>query len=313
MSSPAIETERLVRRFGERAAVNEVSFSVETGEVFGLLGPNGAGKTTLVRLLNGVLESSGGSARVLGYDPMTQGDELRKHTGVLTETPSIYERLKARDNLRFFGTLYDVPEVELDRRVTDLLEEFGLAERANERTGGFSKGMKQRLALARTLVHRPQVLFFDEPTAALDPEAAQHVTDLIEQLSRKDGRTVFLCTHNLDEAGRLCDRVAVINQGRLLAVGKPAQLAGELWQGLWVDFTLYSAPGDDFLSAVKMLPGVTAATLDNLTLAVQVSAEDGIPGVVAGVVSAGGQIMRVAPREHSLQEIYFKLQREAAS
>ncbi len=308
----AIQTEKILRRFGSRAAVNELSFSVEKGEVFGLLGPNGAGKTTLVRLLNGVLESSGGSARVLGFDPLTQGDELRRQTGVLTETPSLYEGLSARDNLRFFGTLYDVPDADLNQRVDESLQQFGLMDRADSRAGGFSKGMKQRLALARTLVHHPQLLFFDEPTAALDPEAAQHVTELIELLSHKDGRTVFLCTHNLDEAGRLCDRVGIIKDGRLLAIGTPAQLAGDLWKDVWVDFVLAAPPDEgDFLSRVKNVAGAVDATLEGTALAVQVTAENAIPGVIAGVASTGGQIMRVNPREHTLQEIYFRLQQEA--
>lgn len=314
MTALAIESEKLIRRFGSRAAVNEISFSVEMGEVFGLLGPNGAGKTTLVRLLNGVLEASGGSAHVLGFDPKTQGDELRKQTGVLTETPSLYEGLSARDNLRFFGTLYDVPEAELNQRVNESLEQFGLTDRADSRAAGFSKGMKQRLALARTLVHHPQLLFFDEPTAALDPEAAQHVTELIEQLSHKDGRTVFLCTHNLDEAGRLCDRVGIIKEGRLLAVGTPTQLAGDIWKDIWVDIVLAVEPdSDDFLSRVKNAPGVVDATLKGNDLAVQVSEIKAIPDAVAGVISSGGHIMRVNPREHSLQEIYFRLQQEAHS
>jgi ABC-2 type transport system ATP-binding protein len=312
MLSQAIQTDKILRRFGTRAAVNEISFSVEMGEVFGLLGPNGAGKTTLVRLLNGVLESSGGSARVLGFDPLTQGDQLRQQTGVLTETPSLYEGLSARDNLRFFGTLYDVPEAELNQRVNEALQQFGLTDRADSRAAGFSKGMKQRLALARTLVHHPQLLFFDEPTAALDPEAAQHVTELIEQLSHKDGRTVFLCTHNLDEAGRLCDRVGIIKEGRLLAVGTPAQLAGDLWKDIWVDIVLAVEPDEGgFMYRVKNIPGVVDAALNGKALAIQVSAENAIPDAVAGVISSGGHIMRVNPREHTLQEIYFRLQQEA--
>jgi len=311
--NPIIQTEQLTRRFGDRTAVDSVSLNIEPGEVFGLLGPNGAGKTTLVRLLNGILTPSGGSARINGCDPITDGDKVRAQTGVLTETPSIYERLTARDNLRFFGTLYNVPEADLDRRVNELLGRFGLQNRANERVGGYSKGMKQRLALARTLIHQPKILYFDEPTAGLDPEAARDVTELIQELSRQDGRTVFLCTHNLDEAGRLCDRVAIINQGRLLAVGKPEQLARDLWQGLWVDFVLQAAPTPDFEQKVRNVPGVTGINLDGVQLAVQVTAEDTIPGVIAGIAAAGALILRVNPREHSLQEIYFRLQEEAVS
>lgn len=311
--NPIIQTEQLTRRFGDRTAVDSVSLNIEPGEVFGLLGPNGAGKTTLVRLLNGILTPSGGSARINGCDPITDGDKVRAQTGVLTETPSIYERLTARDNLRFFGTLYNVPEADLDRRVNELLGRFGLQDRSNERVGGYSKGMKQRLALARTLIHQPKILYFDEPTAGLDPEAARDVTELIQELSRQDGRTVFLCTHNLDEAGRLCDRVAIINQGRLLAVGKPEQLARDLWQGLWVDFVLQTAPTPDFAQTVRNVPGVTGVNLDGVQLAVQVTAEDAIPGVIAGIAAAGALILRVNPREHSLQEIYFRLQEEAVS
>jgi ABC-2 type transport system ATP-binding protein len=303
-----IEAEGLMRSFGALKAVDRVSFTVEPGEVFGLLGPNGAGKTTLVRLLNGVLAASGGTARVLGHDPATQGDAIRARTGVLTEQPSLYERLTAHDNLRFFGTLYGVPESDLDKRVDELLALFNLSARADDRVGGFSKGMKQRLALARTLIHQPELLFFDEPTAGLDPEASRGVTELIEQLSHQSGRTVFLCTHNLDEAQRLCSRVAVINKGHLLAVGTPDELAKNLWQGMWVDITLKVQPGEGLTVNLGALANVLDIKLDATHLAVQIKDEAAIPSVVAKVVECGGQIMRVAPREHSLQEIYFTLQ-----
>lgn len=309
--SGAIRADELVRQFGTVRAVNNVSFEVSAGEVFGMLGPNGAGKTTLVRILNGILEPSEGQARVFGLDPVTQGERVRKRTGVLTETPALYERLTARDNLRFFGTLYGVPETELSTRVDAMLEQFGLGERADHQVGGYSKGMKQRLALARTLIHQPELLFFDEPTSGLDPEAALQVTSLIEDLSRQSGRTVFLCTHNLEEAQRLCDRVAVINQGRLLAVGTAEQLARGLWQGLWVDVRLQVAPTPDFVTRVRAVTGVLDVTTENSSLMVQVTDEAAVPSLVAGMVAAGGQIMRVSPREHSLQDIYFKLQEEA--
>jgi ABC-2 type transport system ATP-binding protein len=171
--------------------------------------------------------------------------------------------------------------------------------------------MKQRLALARTLIHEPKVLFLDEPTSGLDPEAALQVTSLIEELSHQGGRTVFLCTHNLEEAQHLCDRVAVINQGRLLAVGTAEQLARGLWQGLWVDVTLQTNPGADFGQRLRAIQGVMDITGDGRSLSVQVQAETIVPALVAGMVAAGGQILRVSPREHSLQEIYFKLQQEA--
>ena len=307
-----IQAEQLTRHFGRLKAVDAISFAVEQGEVFGVLGPNGAGKTTTVRLLNGVLAPSAGRAWVLGLDPSTQGCEVRRHTGVLTETPSLYERLSARDNLLLFGALYGVPEAALPERVGQLLEFFGLAERADDKVGGFSKGMKQRLALSRALVHEPQLLFLDEPTAGLDPEAARHVTALIERLSHEAGRTVFLCTHNLTEAQRLCDRVAVMDQGRLLALGRPSQLAHELWGGLWVDIELQAAPSQTLLDGLRSVGGVTDVASEDARLAVEVRADHLVPDVVAEVAHRGGRIRRVNPREHSLEEIYFELRRRTA-
>ncbi|MFN8419794.1 MAG: ABC transporter ATP-binding protein [Anaerolineae bacterium] len=308
-----IQTTELTRRFGDLTAVDKISFSVEQGEVFGLLGPNGAGKTTLVRLLNGVLPATSGSARVLNYDPDHQGDDLRKHTGVLTESTSLYEQLTARANLQFFGTLYGLSGAELDRRTDEALKLFGLTERAENKAGEFSKGMKQRLALARTLVHQPDLLFFDEPTAALDPEATHQVTELIARLSRESGRTIFLCTHNLDEAQRLCNRVAVINKGCLLAIGAPAQLARDLFQGFWVDIELQAAPPGDLAANLGKLTGVEKVTLDKLKLAVQIHSEEMIPAVVTKLVELTAQIVRVNPRVYSLEDIYFEIQKGGRS
>jgi ABC-2 type transport system ATP-binding protein len=310
----AIEVHGLSRYFGSIKAVDRVTYTVAPGEVFGVLGPNGSGKTTMVRLLNGVLAPTEGEARVLGLDPTTRGPEVRRQTGVLTETPSLYERLTARDNLLLFGTLYDVPEARLPGRVNEMLELFDLTARANDRAGGFSKGMKQRLALARALVHQPQILFLDEPTAGLDPEASQQVTQLIEQLSRQSGRTVFLATHNLDEAQRLCDRVAVINKGRLLAVGAPNDLARDLWNARWVDFELQAAPFSTLPEALRLMEGVHEVVSAGQRLSVQIADEPQIPGLVAEVVRLGGKVVRVNPREHTLEEVYFELQkRQGAS
>jgi ABC-2 type transport system ATP-binding protein len=208
MSSPVIQISSLSRRFGEKTAVDHLTFEVQAGEIFGFLGHNGAGKTTTVRLLNGVLEPTSGEARVLGLNPQTEGPALRARTGVLTETPSLDERLSARDNLSIYADLYSIPRGKVAGRVNSLLTEFELADRADEKVAGYSKGMKQRLALARALLHQPEVLFLDEPTSGLDPVAARHVHTLAENLARREGCTVLLCTHNLLEAQKLCDRVA---------------------------------------------------------------------------------------------------------
>jgi ABC-2 type transport system ATP-binding protein len=306
----AIEMDNLTRLFGSTRAVDSVTLTVERGEVFGVLGPNGAGKTTMVRLLNGVLAPSAGSCRVLGFDPTTQGGEVRRRSGVLTESPALYERMSARENLRFFGTMYNVPEEKLGRRADAMLEAFGLAERADDRVGTFSKGMKQRLALARALLHEPEALFLDEPTAALDPEAARRVTELIVEFSRQAGRTVFLCTHYLPEAQRLCDRVAVLNRGRLIATGTLDELARTLWHGTWVDVECLVAPDPALRDVLRGLPGVTEVQLDGTRLAVQVEAEAHIPVVVRACAEQGAQVLRVIPREHTLEDVYFELQGE---
>ncbi|NWF69444.1 MAG: ABC transporter ATP-binding protein [Chloroflexi bacterium] len=313
--SAVIECDSVVKQFGALKAIDGLTFSVEAGEVFGMLGPNGAGKTTMVRLINGLLAASGGRLRTLGFDPITQGDRVRAHTGVLTETPSLYERFSARDNLLLFGRLYHVAPEKLTGRVDAVLRDLGLAERARDKVGGYSKGMKQRLAIARALLHEPQILFLDEPTAGLDPEAARHVTDLIEKLSREGGRTVLLATHNLTEAQRLCDRVAVLNQGRALAVGTPAQLSRDLWRSTWLDVELRGvnggAPTDRLLAQVRAVPMVKAAAMEGHSLSLQVESEEAIPQMVAHLVRLGAQIVRVNPREHTLEEIYFALQEQA--
>jgi len=304
----AILTEGLTRHFGPKVAVNHLDLRVDQGEVFGFLGPNGAGKTTTVRLLNGVLTATAGRALVLGYDVATDGSEIRWRTGVLTETPSLYEALTARENLLIYGDLYGVPEDKLPRRVEALLEQFGLGDRADERVGSYSKGMKQRLAIARALLHEPPLLFLDEPTASLDPLAARMVWDMIQDLSHREGRTIFLCTHNLAEAQRLCDRVGVIDHGVLQAVGTPRELARQLWHGLWVEVDLHGEPPALVSEALGRLPAVLSRSVDHGKLLLEVEDEESIPEVVAAIAAAGGRIYSVTPREHTLEEIYFEIQ-----
>jgi ABC-2 type transport system ATP-binding protein len=307
----AIQVEGVVRTFGSVRAVDGLTFTVEQGEVFGVLGHNGAGKTTLVRLINGLLTPDSGRIQVFGLDSTTQGDIIRQQTGVLTETPSLYERLTARDNLKLFATLYAVPRERVAARVDEMMKLFNLSDRANDKSGGFSKGMKQRLALARALIHEPQILFLDEPTAALDPEAARGVMLLIESLSRERGRTVFLATHNLNEAQNLCTRVAILSHGKLLAIGTTAELGRQIWNALWLDFELAAPLTPEQIAVLKQNDCVRDLQAEDHTLAVQVCDEDHIPAVIAALASGGGQIRRVNPREPSLEDIYFELQRRA--
>ncbi|HEX2994702.1 MAG TPA: ABC transporter ATP-binding protein [Anaerolineales bacterium] len=304
-----IETNKLQRRFGERKAIDEITFHVESGEVFGLLGPNGAGKTTTVRLLNGILPLSGGTARVFGLDPATQGERIRRQTGVLTETPALYERLSARENLEFFGTLHEVTEANLKSRVDEMLEFFELSSRAKDKVETYSKGMKQRLALARALIHQPPLLFLDEPTSGLDPEASQQVDDLIADLHH-DKQTVVLATHNLLEAQRLCDRVAIMNQGKILALGSLKELSQKLWPVTWVDIQFHVMPASSVTEVLQMQRGVIQISDDikQHAIAVQVENESVIPEVVNRLVEQGAALLRVNPRDYTLEDIYFALQ-----
>jgi ABC-2 type transport system ATP-binding protein len=303
-----IEVNDLRRTFGDQVAVDGMTFNVEPGEVFGLLGPNGAGKTTTVRLLNGILPPSEGTARVFGFDPATQGEDIRRKTGVLTETPALYERLSARENLEFFATLQAIPVSDLNRRVDEMLEFFDLASRAEDKVETFSKGMKQRLALARALIHRPPLLFLDEPTSGLDPEAAQQVNDLIAGLSRSNGQTVVLATHNLFEAQRLCDRVAIMNKGRILALGSLKDLSRKLWPVTWVDITFHVKPSENAAGSLKSQHGVIQVSAEGEALSVQVENEDVIPEVVRHLVKNNASILKVNPRDYTLEDIYFALQ-----
>jgi ABC-2 type transport system ATP-binding protein len=308
-SDIAFVTDGLARHFGDVVAVDHLTLEVQAGEVFGFLGHNGAGKTTTVRLLNGVLAPTSGTARVLGLAPMEQGPALRRRTGVLTETPSLDERLTGRENLEIYAALYGVPRRDIAARVKELMEVFDLESRAEEKAGDYSKGMKQRLALARALIHRPQLLFLDEPTSGLDPVAARLVHDMITHLSHEEERTVFLCTHNLDEAQKLCDRVAVLEHGKLVALGTPAELASKIGRSQRLELQVARADEETVLRLLAEAPGVSAHWEDGTIVAAGVEWA-AIPGLVTSLASAGVQIYRVAPQEASLEEAYFALQSE---
>lgn len=310
MMKPVMETKQLSCQFGEVTAVNQLSLTVYQGEVFGFLGHNGAGKTTTVRLLNGVLASSQGSARVLAMDPATEGSQLRRRTGVLTETPSLDERLTGRENLTIYAELYDVPERQVNGRVRDLLHAFDLSERADEKVAGYSKGMKQRLALARALLHDPEILFLDEPTSGLDPVATRQVHEMIRHLSREEGHTVFLCTHNLNEAQQLCDRVGVMENGRLIALGTPAELVQQMHKSLQMEIEVDENGRDAAVNVITQMDGMQAQVCENGTLTITGIEREQIPEMLAGLVKAGVRIYRANPQEPSLTDVYFTLHKE---
>ncbi len=308
-----IATQSLTRRFGQTVAVDGLTLQVTRGEILGFLGHNGAGKTTTVRLLNGVLAPNGGAISVLGLDPLRDGVALRRRTGVLTETPSLDERLTARENLSLYAELYGVPGADVSRRTLALLETFELADRADDRVGAYSRGMKQRLAIARALVHEPELLFLDEPTSGLDPVATRQMHDLIRDFAGRGERTVFLCTHNLAEAQRLCDRVCVMEQGRLVAVGAPRELAQALTTQLRLDLEV--AP--EHLAAARQqlarMPQVRAVERgeNGATLTITVAQREAIPALNAALVQKGVAVYRLVPHEATLEDVYFSLHGDA--
>jgi ABC-2 type transport system ATP-binding protein len=308
--NPIIQLQNLSRSFGSNCAINNLSFDVEEGEVFGLLGPNGSGKTTLVRLLNGVLLPSSGTARLFGRDVTVDGACIRARTGVLTETPSLYEHFTAKKNLAFFGRFYGIPDADLSGRVTKILGLLNLADRADEPVGGFSKGMKQRLAIARALIHDPQVIFLDEPTSGLDPESSRQVDGIIRELAADKGKTIFLCTHNLNEAQHLSSRVALINRGTILALGSIQELNERLWKALPVEMEFLSAIPEAVPRSIREIGGVTVERVDEKTLTLRVSRQNLIPLVIQAAIRNGGALFRVTPRDYSLEEIYFAVQEQ---
>jgi ABC-2 type transport system ATP-binding protein len=305
----AIVIEHLSHRFNSRFALKDLSYEVRQGEIFALLGPNGAGKTTTIRLVNGLYTPTSGRINVLGMDSVRQGSQIRQQTGVLTETSALYERLSARENLLFFGRLYGVPESLLLKRTDEILQFFGLKNRESERVGAYSKGMKQRLALARAFLTHPRILFLDEPTSSLDPESTQQVHELIESLCRQEENTVFLCTHRLEEAERLADRVAILNSGRLLALGSLPELTQQFNHGLWVEVDLLQSLQKE--SSALNVRGVLDMQVSERKIRAQIAEEAVIPSLVASLVAQKAQIVSVKPQKVTLEEIYFKLQSQA--
>ncbi len=289
-------------------AVDGLNLTVEQGEVFGFLGPNGAGKTTTVRMLCALVAPSRGQAWVAGCQVGRENEHIRSQVGILTETPGLYARLDATTNLAFFARLYGVDDVE--GQVAKYLKMLGLWERRGEMVGGFSKGMRQKLAIARALLHEPPVLFLDEPTSGLDPDAARIVRDFIQDL-RRQGRTIFICTHNLDEADRLCDRIGVIKQ-RLIQVDTPERLRRSLYGSSVLVRLRVVAP--EHVAAVQALPFVEQVTQNAGGLTIKLDEPQmRNPQLIRTLVSAGADIQFVEQVEHSLEAVYFDLMAQSAS
>lgn len=307
--SEVVRCNQVAFKYGQTYALSGFNLQVNRGEVIALLGPNGAGKTTSVRVMNGLLPVESGTVTVFGMDAGANGEKIRQRTGVLTETPALYERLTALQNLNFFGTLAGLPADEIDAHSRHMLDVFGLSDRAGDRVDTYSKGMKQRLAIARAMLHDPEMLFLDEPTSDLDPEAARQVGDTILDITGRNNRTVILCTHRLFEAEQLCDRVAVMSSGCVMAFGTLAELRQAVLPTISVIIRISSPYKTGHLDWIKNHRGITAWQVkrDN-ELVLNMLDEAPIPAVVEHFVSLGVGILAVEPRRASLEDIYMHLQ-----
>jgi ABC-2 type transport system ATP-binding protein len=300
---PALVVEHLTKRFGERLAVDDVSFSVGAGEVFGFLGPNGAGKTTTVRILASLIAPTSGRARVAGVPlEAANGVEVRKRIAVMTESPGLYLRLTVVENLAFFAGLYELAEPE--KRIGQALAAVNLTGRAGDPCGSLSKGLRQRVALARALLSNPAVVFLDEPTSGLDPVASRDVHELIDGL-RERGVTVFLTTHRLDEAERLCDRVAILNT-RLRTIGRPDELRDRFFTKTLLVRTAAPLASPETVFAAAGVDGWRARDTTRYELTVS-DASVAAPAVTRALVAADADLLSLGEAQHSLEDVYLEL------
>ncbi len=299
----AIELSNVSRRFGSREAVSQLTLSVPQGAVVGFLGPNGAGKTTTVRLLVGMLNPSSGGILVLGLDPVRQGERVRARVGVVLDQVGLYDRLTAYQNLQFHARVNRIPASEADRRIERLLGRVGLWERRGDHVSGFSRGMRQQLGLARALLPEPELLILDEPTAGLDPENIVHVRELLRDLADEGGRTIFLCTHLLDEAERICSEIAIIQGGRLRAHGAPHELEGTQKPTVRLNLRGLRTASD-----LAGLPeGMVLTSLGGDEWQATVLNPDDVESLVASLVEAGVGVRAVTPVEESLEEVSMRV------
>ena len=311
MTTYAIQTENLSRDFGSIRALENLSIEVPTGSVFGFLGPNGAGKTTTIRLLLGLLEPTQGGAQVVGFDTVRQADEIRTRSGALLEHNGLYERLSAENNLEFYGRVWRIPTSERQARIRELLTNLDLWERRKEPVANWSRGMKQKLAMARALFHRPSLLFLDEPTAGLDPSAAARLRDDLEKLVEIEGVTVFLNTHNLAEAERLCQQIGIIRHGKLVANGSPSELRARAGNPhLEIRGAGFTS---DAIQELRSRKEVVSAKLHNNSLTIQLREAGETAPLVSILVRSGVQVEEVIKAQSSLEEVFLSLVNEGES
>lgn len=308
IAHPAIQTEHLGRDFGSVAAVADLNIEIPAGIVFGFLGPNGAGKSTTIHLLVGLLEPTRGHASVLGFDIRTHAAEIRARTGALLEHSGLYERLSAEANLEFYGRAFHMPAAVRRARIHEVMSHIGLYERRKEIVGTWSRGMKQKLAIARTLFHRPSLIFLDEPTSGLDPAATRAMHDDLRALTAQEGVTVFLTTHDLTEAQTLCHQVGVFNRGRLIAVGSPDELRARAG-GPRIE-VLGHGFGELLLTAVRARPDVSGAFVQNGRMTIDLREHVPAAALIRLIVEGGADVEEVHRGSASLEDAFFALTEE---
>jgi ABC-2 type transport system ATP-binding protein len=306
-TGPAVALTGVRRMFGSVLAVDDLTFEVPRGTVTVLLGPNGAGKTTVVRLVTGALHAHGGAVRTLGLDPEVdeQGTEVRRRCGVVPARPALYDRLSGYDNLGYAASLFQVEPTVIDQRIADAAARFEISDALELKVGGYSTGMRARLALARAVLHEPDLLLLDEPTAGLDPESAKAVLGLIDEMA-EGGKTVLMCTHLLLEAEGLADQVIVMDHGQAMISGSPRELTRQFWPAPRV---VLDADDPSVLDRAQALPFVRAYSRNGVAT-VELERETDVPDLVDALVGAGARLTRVEPQAPTLEELYFAIRRE---
>jgi len=308
---PAIQTENLTRHFGNTIAVDHLSLHVPEGVIFGFLGPNGAGKTTTIRLLLGLLQPTEGKALIFGYDSTNEGDRARELCGALPENPGLYERLSALDNLRYYADIYRLSGAERDERIHKMLEIAGIWERRHEKVSRWSHGMKQKLALVRAMLHRPRLLFLDEPTVGLDVSSAKKIREVIVSLVRDGHCTIFFTSHNLSEVEEVCERVAIIHKGCIIAEGTPSELKA---RGNIRTITFYiTGYSETLLEKIKSLPSFTSDSPEGVArkIVLRLKEDEPLHPIIQEITASGALIQNIETKTQSLENVFLELTESA--
>lgn len=309
MTDAAIVMRSATFRYGEREALHDLSFQVAVGTIFSVVGPNGAGKTTMMKLLLGLIRPAEGSAQVLGFDVSSEGQQIRERSAALLEHTGLYDRLSGETNLEFYARVWRLTPDQRNRRIRDVLMHFGLWQRRRDLVGTWSRGMKQKLAIARALLHKPALLLLDEPTAGLDPVAAAGLRELVAGLAEREGMTVFMSTHNLREVEEMADQIVVLREGRIVAAGSPAAIARATGSPRTVT-VVAAGLTQPVADALSQLPEVVSIARVSDGLTMQIAAGAGLSSIIQALTAAGVQIHDVRSTHSELESAFLKLMEE---